>query len=256
VNDIGRTTLRAAGVAVAATAALLTGEVAWVVHRDLPAFEGADASGSYVPPDGEGDARPVVVAALGDSTLTGPGLDDVHDLWLWQALAGVAPPHPVELRSFAVGGSRIADVRQRLGAALAVAPDVVVLAAGSNDAIHGTPRHRFARDLEAVVHELSGAVPVVAVANVGDLGNLERVPKPLSWILRQRARGIRREIERVVARHHGVVLLDVAASDDGFRRGGVFVADRFHPNAAGHQLWASCAEPGLEEALARAATLA
>lgn len=246
--------LRALGVAAAGAVALLGAELAWVVHRDLPSFDGVDASGRFEPPSGDGGGRsspPVVVAALGDSTLTGPGLDDVRELWLWQALAIAAPDRPVEVRSFAVGGSRAADVRRRLGAVLASRPDVAVVAVGSNDAIHGTRRHDFARDLDALIRELDAVVPVVAVANVGDLGNLERVPDPLAWVLRARAHTVRREIEEVVARHDGVVLLDVAASDAAFRQGGVFVADRFHPNAAGHLLWARCAAPGLAAALGR-----
>ncbi|MCB0958022.1 MAG: hypothetical protein KDB04_00675 [Acidimicrobiales bacterium] len=246
----GRGVVATAAMAAAGSAAVLGGELAWVVHRDLPSFEGSDASGRYEPARSTA-AAPLVLVALGDSTLTGPGLDDERELWLWQALHAAAPDRPVDVRSFAVGGWRVADVRRRIGAALACQPDVAVVAVGSNDAIHGTARAAFARELDLVVEELTGRIPVVAVANVGDLGNLERVPPPLSSLLRHRARGIRREIEAVVDRHPRAVLLDVAACDAAFAQGGVFVADRFHPNAAGHQLWAACAVPGLVESLGR-----
>lgn len=244
--------LRAAGLVVAGAVGVLGAELAWVVHRDLPSFEGADASGRFEPAGAPPGDPPLVVAALGDSTLTGPGLDDVRELWLWQAIEAIAPGRSVEVRSLAVGGSRAADVRRRVGSALAVRPDVAVVAVGSNDAIHGTPRRELARDLHSIARELRAAGVVVAMANVGDLGNLERVPDPLARVLRVRAQHVRAQIEAVVAQEPGVVLLDVAASDAAFRQGGVFVADRFHPNAAGHAAWARCAVDGLREAIERA----
>lgn len=250
-----RRVARAGGMVAGGAVALLGAELAWVIGRDLPSFEGRDASGVRPAPDGP--LHPTVrLLALGDSTLTGPGLDDVRDIWLWQALEAIDPPVSVEVRSRAVGGARVADVRLALDGALAEDVDLVVLAVGSNDAIRGTARRAFARDLDAVIARLARRVPVVAVANVGDLGNLERVPDPLARVLGARARIVRREIEAAVRRHPGVVLLDVAASDPDFRQGGTFVADRFHPNTAGHGLWARCAVPGLAAALADAAASA
>jgi lysophospholipase L1-like esterase len=192
------------------------------------------------------------LVALGDSTLTGPGLEAPREIWLWQALAQVGRTRGIEVRSLAVGGSRAADVRRQALAAAELQPDVAVVAVGCNDAIHVTPRAAFASDLHATIATLRAAGAIVAVCNVGDLGNLERVPQPLASLLRARAAVVRRQIESMVARHHGVVLLDVAAADPGFRAGGVFVEDRFHPNALGHRLWGAAAVAGLQHAVALA----
>jgi lysophospholipase L1-like esterase len=225
-------------------------EAAWVVRRDLPSFEGGDASGALLAPDGaRSSVRPLRLVALGDSTLTGPGLDEPREVWLWQALGQLERTRAIEVRSLAVGGSRAADVRRQAIAARAQQVDLAVVAVGSNDAIRATPRAAFARDLQAAIATLREGGAVVAVCNVGDLGSLERVPQPLASVLGARAAVVRRQIEAIVARHRGVVLLDVASSDEGFRAGGVFVADRFHPNAAGHRLWADAAVPGLQRAL-------
>jgi len=214
------------------------------VRRRLPALEGHDASGVVPVPLGGVTLRLVV---LGDSTLTGPGLTSPEEIWLRRALADLDLTCTVEVVSLAVGGSRVADVHRRVPDALAEHPDLVVMAVGSNDAIHGTPAARFGRELDQVLAELLAEVPVVAVGNVGDLGNVARVPRPLSAVLRRRARAVCREVERVVARHAGAVLLDVTPVDPGFRRPDVYAADLFHPNHRGHELWAAAAGPGLHE---------
>ena len=237
------------GALGAAAIATLAAEAAWVVRRPLPALVGHDAS-LRLGPD---DAPRIRLVVLGDSSTTGPGLAGPEQIWLHQALAQLHLDAGVDVRSLAVGGSRVADVRRRLPDVAVLQPDAVVVAVGSNDAIHGTPVRRFGRDLEAVVAELSASVPAVAVTNIGDLGNVERVPPPLTSVLRTRSRTISRRIETVVAHHPDVILIDVTPADSEFRRGGVFGADLFHPNEAGHELWASAAVPGLAELFERVA---
>jgi len=238
---------RSSAAVGAGALATLAAEVAWVARRDLPSFEGLDASG----PVGNGaKGEPLRIVALGDSTLTGPGLDHPDDIWLRQALARLDhSSRPLEVLSLAVGGSRSADVLRQLPAAASHDPDLVVVAVGSNDAIYATPASALARRIESIIVGLRATGAVVAICNIGDLGNLERVPTPLSLALRRRSRSVAHLIERSAARHDGAVLLDVAAADDGFRCGGVFVGDLFHPNRVGHGLWADAALPGLREAL-------
>lgn len=248
------------GTKLAITAAgagigILCAEAAWVVlRRDLPSLDGLDASGA-IGPAGEDD-HPLRLVALGDSTLTGPGLDRAEHVWIRRALDATGSARPIELRSLAVGGSRVADVRRLVPDALALAPDAVVVAVGSNDAIHATPPRRFEIDLDAMLDELLAEVGVVGVCNVGDLGNVARVPRPLADLLRARSRLVRRQIERTVAKHPGAVLLDVTPSDGAMRDRSMYAADRFHPNAEGHARWGDAAVPGLTEVLRRAGALA
>ena len=65
---------------------LLAGQLAYVVKRDLPSFEGFDASASV----GDPNLPALRIATLGDSTLTGPGLDRSDDIWIRQAAAMLA----------------------------------------------------------------------------------------------------------------------------------------------------------------------
>ena len=91
--------------------------------------------------------------------------------------------------------------------------------------------------------------PVVAAANVGNLGNIARVPPPLSTVLRARSQVMRSVIEDVVRSHERAVLIDVTAADDIFRDRRVFTPDLFHPGPVGHAAWADAALPGLRRAV-------
>ena len=223
----------AAGAAIVSSAIAL--EVRRATHLRLPTLVGSDASGTV---HGRADGPPVRVVALGDSTLTGPGIADPSNIWLRQALHRLELEPTVEMISLAVGGSRVADVLGRVQDAIDLHPSLVVVAVGANDALHGRPTRRFAAQFDELLDRLTAEVPVVAVANVGDLGNIARARAPLTNALRLRARIISRTIEQSVARHDGVVLLDVTRSNEPFRDPGVFGADLFHPSEVGHTIWA------------------
>ncbi len=245
-----RATIRrpvAAGVATmcAALVATLVGEAVWVVRRALPTQVEPERSPL---PMIEGDT-PLRVVALGDSTLTGPGLEHDRHIWLHQALDRLGHHRPIELVSLAVGGSRIVDVIERIPDTLDLQPDVVVVAVGSNDVLHGTPVRRVRAGLHRLLAGLLDGVPVVAVANVGNLGNIARVPKPLKSVVRLRALAVCSAIERVVAAHDHAVLLDVRPADHVFRDRSVYTPDLFHPSEIGHSAWADAALAGLRRAV-------
>ncbi len=243
----------ATGAAASGATAGLVAELVWAGRRPLPQFPDVDASG-VVPAWAKSDEPPLRVVLLGDSTLTGPGLAAPEDIWLRQAIRRLRLGRAVHVDSLAVGGSRVSDVAARVDEASALRPEVAVVAVGSNDLIRGAPVQAVARELGSVIDSLLEAAPVVAAANVGDLGNVLRFPAPLNTVLRLRSRQAARAIGAIVERRRRAVLLDVTRSNPAFRDPGVFVADRFHPNAAGHAAWADAALPGMREAFARLAT--
>ena len=75
------------GAAVMLAAALLA-EVLWVLRRPLPTLTGLDVSRSVAGVGGGAGAQqpPLRILALGDSSLTGPGLARAEEVWLHQAL--------------------------------------------------------------------------------------------------------------------------------------------------------------------------
>ena len=115
-----RWTRAAIGVPGLALAGLWA-QVRHTAHQPLPHFEDLDAGGTYGDPAG----TPLRVVVLGDSSMTGPGLDDGTHIWVAQAAA--AMPWSVELVSHARGGSRVRDVlEQQVPAALEQGPDLVI----------------------------------------------------------------------------------------------------------------------------------
>ena len=266
-----------AGFATTALAGTLVGQIVWTGRRRLPSqtppshavqvFAGTpdarrpmlrprdhaaiDAAGSR---DGEPsrDQLPLRVVALGDSTLTGPGLERCDQVWLPVALSMIDSAWPIEYVSLAVGGSRAVDAVARVREALLFEPDVVVVAVGANDALHGVPVRRIRSRLDQLVTALLLRVEVVAIANVGDLGNIARVPAPLSSFVRARARRVCRVVEQVVSAHDRAVLLDVTPADHVFLARSVYTPDLFHPGPDGHAAWARAVLPQLRIAVERA----
>ena len=221
-----------------------------VAHAPLPHFEDLDPSGTYGLVR-HGSNRPLRVVALGDSSLTGPGLGHVSETWIAQVAA--AQSGPVELRSFARGGSRVADVlAHQLPSALDLGADVFLTSVGANDAMHGTPSVAFRRNLRSLLTSLAEVAPVVSLG-IGDLSVIPRLPRSLRPIVSLRSSTIDRLHRQVTADIDGVTRVPVPElSDPRFRAGGVqlFSPDLFHPNAAGHRIWAELFAPYLAATLA------
>ena len=233
------------GVALATAGGLLA-QVRHTANAPLPHFPDLDPSGTY----GRGPATRVRLAVLGDSSMTGPGLDRGEDIWMARLADHL--PWRVELRSHAKGGSRTRDVLQRqLPAALEDPPDLYVVAIGANDVIHATPTRSYSRQLDSILVQLSAVAPVVSLG-IGDLSVIPRLPRTFRPAVARRSAMIDRAHKLVVADLDGVHRVPVGRlSDPHFRaRGGeLFAADLFHPNHRGHELWAELFRPYVERAL-------
>ncbi len=249
-----RAARRTSAVAVGGSLAALTvlaGQARYTVRRDLPSMVGSDASGVEV--GGAGATKTVRLGAVGDSTLTGPGLDDSAAIWVRRVARSVADLEQVDVEvvSFAVGGSRVRDVLEsQLDAVIASAPHVVLVAVGTNDAIHCTPLGRFERDFGLLICRLVDRVPAVVIGGLGDLAGIARVPFPLGAALAARGRRVNSVI-RSIAAQHSLHYVDISSVDRAFRVGGagVFSLDLFHPDEHGHALWANAAAPVVAHAI-------
>jgi len=245
------------GVPAAATAALAAiGAQAWYAgHRPLPRFGDLDPSGTFGP-DGVPEVR---IALIGDSTITGPGLDDADDLWMRQVVRRLSGRYRVSVQSHAMGGARARDVLMyQVRAAVRDLPDVAVVSVGVNDALRRIRIQLFEAELTAIVTALRATDAVVVLAGVGDVGTAPRLPFPLKVVVSERSRAADRVHTRVAARHDGVVKIPVGElSNDLFRRRPeLFCADLFHPSQAGHRVWADAAYPVLEGVLAQVSSAA
>ncbi len=247
--------MRARGAALALPA--MVGGV-WVqahraAHAPLPQYEDLDVTG-YYGPEASAAVPHLRVAAVGDSTLTGPGLDHARDAFV--ARVAAAARVPVHLTRHAVGGSRVADVLMRqLPAVLDTVPDLVVLSVGANDAMHSTPLVQFERDLRAVIGALDRAGIETLVCGLIDLSVVPRVPTALRTLLRARGDAYERRKARVIHSAARAVHVEVGRRvNEVFRARGeaFFTPDRFHPNGDGHRCLADALGPHFDAAVGRA----
>jgi lysophospholipase L1-like esterase len=234
----------------------MAGGLWFQAHRaaraQLPEFGDLDLSGHYGNESGAG-VRPLEVAVVGDSSLTGPGLDHAREVFVAQ----VADRSPVRmhLTGHAVGGSRIADVlTDQLPAVLDSQPDLAVVSIGANDAVHGTPLARFDTDVRAVVDALDAAGIETLFCGLIDLGTIPRVPAGLRTLLTRRALAYERRKVRATNSAARAVHVGVGRRvNEVFRARGeaFFTADRFHPNAHGHRCLADALRPAFDAAVTR-----
>lgn len=187
---------------------------------------------------------------LGDSTAAGVGASSVASAL--PRLVGQALDRPVEVRSLAVSGDRIADVlldqAPRVGA---LDPDVVLVSVGANDVVHLTSTGDFRAGLRTLLRSVpSGAM--VVLLGVPDMGAPDRFLQPLRGIAGFRGRQLE-EVARSVADEQGAVYVDIAGQTGPTMRSDrdrYFAVDRYHPSDDGYGLWAAAVLQVLEPALA------
>lgn len=236
------------GRGVMAGMAVMAGEALYAVRRPLPSFSGFDISGSFGDP-----ALPTIrVAVLGDSTVTGPGLDGPGDTFVRQIAMRLTDRYHVELRSLAVSGAQSIDVlRTQVPAAIEANSDLTMISVGGNDVLRATPVWTFERNLEAIVAAMQTVSRAVILMGVGDIGTIPRFPQPLDRLATLTGRIADGVHDRVATRY------DVGKADhwgwsaEAFRDPSMFAPDLFHPSAAGHRVWAETVMPEVERALER-----
>lgn len=228
--------------------AVLAGELAYAVRRPLPTFEGFDLSGTFGDP-----ALPTLrLTVLGDSTITGPGLDDVDHTFVRVIAHALEDRFCVELTSFAVGGARSLNVLQnQVPAAVELDSDITMISVGGNDVMRAVPVRVFERNLEAIVAAMKTVSKEVVLMGVGDIGTVPRFPQPLGRVATLTGR-VADRVHGRVAQRQGVAKVDHWGwSAEAFRGPGMFSPDLFHPSPAGHRVWAETVLPEVEAAIER-----
>lgn len=231
---------------------VLLAQILKTAHRpDLPSFPNQDPSGDF----GDSNATRLRIVALGDSSITAPGVADIDDTWIRRISHRLSEEYFVELRSVAVGGSKARDViRTQLEAAIALKPDVAVIAIGANDAIRATPMTQFADELRVILRSLAAEAEAVVIMGVGDMGTVPRLPGLLRSFASRRSRIVDETITLIVAEVPKVFRPPMwGRVSEQFRHGdlSLFAGDHFHASGAGHGVFAAGIMPTMERAVRR-----
>lgn len=234
----------------ALAAALVIGlEAAYAYLRPAPDLPQFDPSGDFGDP-----GKPLLrVAVMGDSSVTAPGVGRPEEIWVSRLARWMAEHRSVQVRSFAVGGSRARDlVETQMTDAIAFRPDLVLVSVGANDVLKGVTARRFEVSLDRLIGELAATGALVVQSGVGDLGSIPRLHPPLRSIVSRRAM-IFDEVHWRVAARHGTAVIHQRSDDPElwYRDRGLFSADLFHVSPAGHARWAETAWRTIQPLLAR-----
>ncbi len=228
-------------------AAVLIGEGLAAVLEPAPDLPEFDASGLV----GTGEPR-FRWLVLGDSTTTGPGLASADEIWIRQLAARHVEHGAIEVLSLAVGGSTTRDVLADQIPLVQGQFEWAFVAAGGNDVLRGVPAGFYERNLESIVDALRDHADNICLMGVGDVGTIPRLRWPLETVVMKRSRNLDRAAGRVAARQD-VSKADHFAYRHAFLDPSIFSADRFHPNAEGHRVWADAIDEVIRPALARPA---
>ena len=256
IAGLNNRALVAPPAALAAAGLGLVGQALFAAHRSLPAFEHRDCSGQ----EGTRSKRVRRIVALGDSTLTGPGLDQADQVWLRQAMRQIAGHRQLEVISVAVGGSRAHDVLVQQVPQLHVPAtsfgdlpiDTAVVSVGGNDAIRQTSLRSFRRDIHGILVAVAAAARSAVVCGLPDLGVIPRAPRPLATVLSARARRINRILLEECSATGARYVPGWCATETLVDTTENFAPDLFHLSATGHARMARIVAPILAESLARA----
>ena len=141
------------------------------------------------------------------------------------------------------------EVRERqLARALAFHPDLAIVAAGGNDALHRSfDRHAVERELDAIVGPLRRAGADVLMLELMDIVASGLVPRRQAPGVDARLAALA-GVTRTVAARHGAILVRMrhhpASADPG-----VYASDRLHLNARGHAIVGTEAVRALSQAI-------
>ena len=198
---------------------------------------------SLAPPSTLQPVRTLV--ALGDSTAA--GLGDPMPGGGWRGFPVLlAEALGARLATPAVTGARMADVRRdQLPAALAAAPDVVVIFVGMNDTLRSDfDPVRLRADLAATVAALRSAGAHVLVMRYHDHTRVFPLPAPLRRALWRRVVALNMAVDAVVEETvvtdtgAGIGVLDLDALPGGYEPA-AWAIDRLHPSELGHRMLAA-----------------
>lgn len=204
-----------------------------------------------------GDDGPALsFVVLGDSTAAGQGAP--YEAGIAVACArhlaeGSAAARRVRLVNLAVSGAKMADVvRDQLEPAIALRPDVVLVAAGANDVTGLTRTSRVADDLGSIVDGLRDRSPQVRIVVTGspDVGSAARLAQPLRAVAGLRTGQLNAAIRKVATRERLTFAPIAERTGPLFKRDrSLFSADDYHPNARGYATWRAPLIESLDAAL-------
>jgi len=180
--------------------------------------------------------EPLRLLVLGESTVVGVGVDELHAALVGQLAAALAARsgRPVAWRACGENGITAAQAHERLlPQVLDQSFDLVLLVFGVNDTTHLTSLPRWEAALGGMTQALTARGARVAFSSVPPLQHFTALPWLLRRLLGMRAALLDARLRRLAARQgagHHAVELEFSAE--------YLARDGYHPSALGYRVWA------------------
>ena len=189
--------------------------------------------------NGETAGDSLIYAALGDSLTSGMGLNKYEEAFPYLLAEDLAAGSKVILQNFSYSGYRTDDlIENLLEPAIAANPDIVTLLIGTNDVYGLYSSGKFKKNYQIILERLAkntkAKIYAISLPYIG----MQAYLPPNSYYFQNKTVEFNKTIKELAAAYE-VGYIDIAettrsqfAKDDLY-----YAADRFHPSAAGHELW-------------------
>lgn len=180
--------------------------------------------------------EPLRLLVLGESTVVGVGVDELHAALVGQLAATLAARsgRPVAWRACGENGITATQAHERLLPQVLDQPfDLVLLVFGVNDTTHLTSLPRWEAALGGMAQALTARGARAAFSSVPPLQHFTALPWLLRRLLGMRAALLDARLRRLAARQgagHHAVELEFSAE--------YLARDGYHPSALGYRVWA------------------
>lgn len=180
--------------------------------------------------------EPLRLLVLGESTVVGVGVDELHAALVAQLAAALAARsgRPVAWRACGENGITATQAHERLLPQVLDQPfDLALLVFGVNDTTHLTSLLRWEAALGGMAQALTARGARVAFSSVPPLQHFTALPWLLRRLLGMRAALLDARLRRLAARQgagHHAVELEFSAE--------YLARDGYHPSALGYRVWA------------------
>jgi lysophospholipase L1-like esterase len=188
-----------------------------------------------------GKGTPLKYVIIGDSTGVGQGGNYEKGIAAETAAFIASQGYQVHYQNLSTSGARIADVLYKQSKqAIALHPDIVLVAAGANDVTHLTRLANVKRDTEQIINNLQAANPAVKIVMTGspEMGSVPRFPQPVKYLAGVRTANINKVFDDI-AKAKGVTRVPIAevTGPTFMKHPELFAADKFHPLDKGYAVW-------------------
>lgn len=206
-------------------------------HLRKTAIRLPEAGGSRAGSFGDGDAAPLLLLFVGDSSAAGVGVDWQHEAMPHQAAAMVSSKlnRPVHWQLLAKSGVNTGEAGGLVRSHELHPADIVITALGVNDVTSQHGAKRFISDyasLLQLVRERTGAFRAV-VSGLPPMRVLPAAPQPLRWYLGQCASRLDHALQRFCASDTDLRFISL-----GWAKAHEMAADKFHPGKGQYRQWA------------------